>query len=486
MNFDNKPLFLSDVKLCSGSNSLTSIGKTCSYSSSPTSIVENSVFKSSGERKAIESVSARQLSTKSRVLMNDVEAVQLSTISRVTFGESFKPSHTPHIVLPTAKTSSCDSFDTMGEYIRFPVNTLSNSEGGSFRMGHKAPHFVRIETSKSSDGRFDSSTTPSSYKLTVTIPSAFDRQYKISSILSEKNIKSFAFRGHEFCQSGAANSASKNSMDMKLNKKGESTVVIYKGYDHSKKFVIIERTRAGVLQNSTLLIEYFERLDLMRQINHISIPQVRDVYDTPHDYTIVLQYSVGKSLHDLLESRGSMRDNKKAMQALVLALIDTIQYLHNMNVAHRNIATSHLIVSKFKHFRRPKSLRVNGLSRMTSVQSSGVSFTNTAAVPEQYINVFSAPELSRPNHGLEVDLYSLGVVIYSILKGKTPSDKNDIYVDKLPVSLSLKCIITSLVHDNPSNRCTLLNLKNYFSKTFMSEDSGFLDQCDSVESSSAD
>ena len=325
-------------------------------------------------------------------------------------------------------------------------------------------------TSDGCDGTFSNPVTPSlDPNIQVVVPDDFRKKYKVISILSEKNIASFAFKGHIFRSEDAdANQNDSVSEIEDGNRDDSSSVVLYKGVDRQRKYVIVERTRVDLYQESTIQIEYFERIDLLRRIDHVCIPCVLDVFDTPRDYTIVLQYGVGKSVHELMEARGAI-NNKEAIKALVLSLASTLQHLHDMNVAHRNIDTNHLILSRFNHFKQKADLRIVGLGRITNIPTKAAAFT-VSAVPQSYLNVFSAPELSKPDHDLKVDLYSLGVVIYSLLNGHTPLKKSDMRIDALPVASRLKRVIYSLVDDDPSRRCSLRRVKSYFTKAFVNDD----------------
>ena len=335
-------------------------------------------------------------------------------------------------------------------------------------------------------GTFSRPSTPSlDPHIQIEVPDAFRKKYKVISSLSEKDISSFAFKGNEF--QGKVNELDVNIVSSKSDdepiqnfqsEKNEPCVVLYKGIDRQKKYVIVERTRIDLFENSTIQIEYFDRIDLLRRIDHPCIPSILDVFDTPRDYTVVLQYAVGKSIHEIMETRGPM-NNKAAIKAVILALVETLSYLHRMNIAHRNIDTEHLIVSRYNHFSRTKHLRITGLRRLTfiappsnnsSPETDSGSVT-VSAVPEEYLNIFSAPELSRPNHGLEVDHFALGVVIYSLFSGKTPTEKcNNVSIDALAAPSSLKRIIESLVNVDPAERCSLEKVREYFSKVFLHDE----------------
>ena len=256
--------------------------------------------------------------------------------------------------------------------------------------------------------------------------------------------------------------------------KNEESVILLQAIDRNKKYVVVERTQIGLFHNSIFQIEYFYRIDLLRRINHPCFPRVLEVFDTPRDYTIVFQYDIGKNLDEFLKSHGAL-ENKVAIQAIVLVIVATLEYLHGMNIAHRNLDPTHLRLSSYYHFHRMKKLTITGLSRITQIplnmeSSLHPSPVKVAAVSDKHLTVFSAPELCKPNHGLQVDLYSLGVIIYSLVNGQAPIDKGDINIDTLNGSRKLKHVIRNLLSDEPSKRYSLQKVKKYFTKLFLSED----------------
>lgn len=311
--------------------------------------------------------------------------------------------------------------------------------------------------------------------MEVEVPDDFKKKYKIVSKMAEKPMRSFSFRSMSSSHSAVfekdTKEEGKDVDEERSLTEGEEEddgdgVILYKAIDRQRKYVTVEKTFLNAFHRSNLQVDYFERIDAIRMIDHISVCKILGVFDSWRDYSVVFEYAVGKSLQQLMTERGALQD-LAVIQKLVLALIDTLKHLHKLGIAHRNVSPSHLIMSRYQHFGKKKELKLTGLSRVVRIPSEEQSSFHLSAVPEEFLDVYSAPELSTPQHGLEVDLYSLGVIIYTLISGGIPSSSLDIQVDSLSCRSKLKRVIKSLMHVDPKERPSLRKVEKYFQKSFL-------------------
>lgn len=108
--------------------------------------------------------------------------------------------------------------------------------------------------------------------ITVNIPDPFRSNYKVTDSLYHKNYRK-----------------------------------LYRGIDKNRRDVLVEFTElrsyglAGYTQ-----IDYFNRIDLIRDLNHPSIPKVLDIYDGSEVNRVVFDYFPGKDLDCLLKMKGPL------------------------------------------------------------------------------------------------------------------------------------------------------------------------------------
>jgi serine/threonine protein kinase len=437
-------------------------------------------------------------------------ALSVKTItSSTSTSSSLSLSSVPHLNSPTSSKSSAKGPRTgltvdVGAAAA-GVNSQSNTPNKKMTLlqSRSQNSALSVQTSchdSSSPGAFNTEApwTPTlDPTINVVVPDDFRKKYKVLSIIAEKDIGSFAFRCTAFHEDEGCTSEDSYGDEHKEDEdhEHESDVVVYKGINRQKKYVIVEKTTIDASSvNSTIQIEFFDRIDLLRRISHVCVPSILDIFDSPQDYTVVFQYAVGKSLAVLMAQRGAM-SSKDSIRAVVLALIDALKHMHKLHIAHRNITADHMILMRYNHFSRTKELKLTGLNRVVHISpppctlsagscptadtaSSSLSPSpspmkvpvTVAAVPARYLNVFSAPELSQPNHTLAVDLYSLGVVIYSLINGAVPQSKSDLLrTEELHCTSKLKRIIKTLLHVDPAMRCSLRKVEKYFQKSFLED-----------------
>ena len=132
------------------------------------------------------------------------------------------------------------------------------------------------------------------------------------------------------------------------------------------------------------------------------------------DFQVEAKEGVGFDVYMLMPRRTSLRAQlqDKAMthlQALNLGidLCDALDALHESGCTYQNLKPENIFIDPNGHF----TIGDLGLMPLEDLQFS--------AVPEPYLNVFSAPELSRliPEPDKTSDIYALGMLLYYIFNG---------------------------------------------------------------------
>ena len=194
------------------------------------------------------------------------------------------------------------------------------------------------------------------------------------------------------------------------------------------------------------------------RLSHPGIVTIFDVGEEPdnHDPYIVMEYVTGESLRKLLAAETKKIPLKPALQ-LVEELANALHYAHSQGVIHRDIKPSNILVTTGGH---------------AKIADFGIAKLNLAqlTIPGQLLGspAYMSPEqLSGEGVDARSDLFSLGVILYTMITGYRPFQGNSattvcfkvVNRDPLPVTsfdaelpAELDAIILRAMAKNPAER----------------------------------
>ena len=173
--------------------------------------------------------------------------------------------------------------------------------------------------------------------------------------------------------------------------------------------------------NDDQFIERFRReAKNAAALNHPNIVSIYDRGEAEDTYYIAMEFLDGRSLKELIVGRGAAPINVAIEYAR--QILSALRFAHRHGIVHRDI--------------KPHNVLVDGEGRV-KVTDFGIARAGTSQMTETGSIVGTAQYLSPEQaRGGEVDprsdLYSLGVVLYELLTGKTPFDGDT------PVEIAMK------------------------------------------------
>jgi serine/threonine-protein kinase len=173
--------------------------------------------------------------------------------------------------------------------------------------------------------------------------------------------------------------------------------------------------------NDDQFIERFRReAKNAAALNHPNIVSIYDRGEAEDTYYIAMEYLDGRTLKELIVSRGAAPINVAIEYAR--QILSALRFAHRHGIVHRDI--------------KPHNVLVDGEGRV-KVTDFGIARAGTSQMTETGSIVGTAQYLSPEQaRGGEVDprsdLYSLGVVLYELLTGKTP------FEGETPVEIAMK------------------------------------------------
>lgn len=175
-----------------------------------------------------------------------------------------------------------------------------------------------------------------------------------------------------------------------------------------KKVAIKIILKKNVKGNEQMVVD---ELRMLREMKHPHIVRFVDWFESRDKYYIVTQLATGGELFDRICEQGKFTE-KDASQT-IRQVLEAVDYLHGKNVVHRDLKPENLLYLTSD----PDSDLVLADFGIAKMLDSKDEVLTTMAGSFGY----AAPEVMlKKGHGKPVDMWSLGVITYTLLCGYSP------------------------------------------------------------------
>jgi calcium/calmodulin-dependent protein kinase I len=162
-----------------------------------------------------------------------------------------------------------------------------------------------------------------------------------------------------------------------------------------------------------------QEIATMKKVNHPNCVQLHEVFDEPNKTYLVLDLITGGTVMDRIIAIDHFSEKDAA--AVTADVLNAIHYLHNIGITHRDLKPENLLYAS-NDPRNPdyNTIKVADFGLAKFVTESSMMKT-TCGTPG-----YVAPEVLDPylpftnGYGPEVDLWSMGVVLYIMCCGFPP------------------------------------------------------------------
>ncbi|XP_013871392.1 MAP/microtubule affinity-regulating kinase 4 isoform X1 [Austrofundulus limnaeus] len=213
---------------------------------------------------------------------------------------------------------------------------------------------------------------------------------------------------------------------------------------------IIDKTQL----NPTSLQKLFREVRIMKTLNHPNIVQLFEVIETEKTLYLVMEYASGGEVFDYLVAHGRMKE--KEARAKFRQIVSAVHYCHQKNIVHRDLKAENLLLDADSNIK----IADFGFSNEFTEGSKLDTFCGSPP--------YAAPELfqGKKYDGPEVDIWSLGVILYTLVSGSLPFDGQNLKElrervlrgkYRVPFYMSTDCegILRRFLVLNPTKRCSL-------------------------------
>ncbi|KIM27350.1 hypothetical protein M408DRAFT_71417 [Serendipita vermifera MAFF 305830] len=169
-------------------------------------------------------------------------------------------------------------------------------------------------------------------------------------------------------------------------------------------------TSAGAKAEKMLLAAERE-IAVMKLLDHPNIMKMYDVWSSPNELYLVLEYVQGGELFDYLCSRGSRLPLLEAV-AIIKQIFAAVNYCHRFNICHRDLKPENILLIDETHVK----VADFGMSTLDSLNG----LLRTSCGSPHY----ASPEIVRGHlySGASSDIWSCGVILFALITSRLPFD----------------------------------------------------------------
>ncbi|XP_035236884.1 MAP/microtubule affinity-regulating kinase 3a isoform X5 [Anguilla rostrata] len=213
---------------------------------------------------------------------------------------------------------------------------------------------------------------------------------------------------------------------------------------------IIDKTQL----NPTSLQKLFREVRIMKILNHPNIVKLFEVIETEKTLYLVMEYASGGEVFDYLVAHGRMKE--KEARAKFRQIVSAVQYCHQKHIVHRDLKAENLLLDADMNIK----IADFGFSNEFTMGNKLDTFCGSPP--------YAAPELfqGKKYDGPEVDVWSLGVILYTLVSGSLPFDGQNLKElrervlrgkYRIPFYMSTDCenLLKRFLVLNPAKRGTL-------------------------------
>jgi len=197
-------------------------------------------------------------------------------------------------------------------------------------------------------------------------------------------------------------------------------------------------------------------VDILKRLDHPNIIKVLEFYQDPRFFYIVTELCTGKELFHKIDDTPYF--NEKMAAETMKQILSAIAYCHSHKIVHRDIKPENLVYENEQE---------GSLLKVIDFGASKSYATNQKFSQKLGTIYYMAPEIISGKYDEKCDIWSCGVILFTMLSGNTPFDgRNEMeIIEKIKkakfsmdnyawskISDSAKHLVKRMLEEKPSNR----------------------------------
>ncbi|XP_026550713.1 PAS domain-containing serine/threonine-protein kinase [Notechis scutatus] len=225
-----------------------------------------------------------------------------------------------------------------------------------------------------------------------------------------------------------------------------------------------------------------QEISILRKLQHPNIIKVLDIFENQQFFQLVMEkHGTGLDLFTFIDNQPDL--DEPLASYIFRQLISAVKYLRSRNILHRDIKDENIIIAE------DFTIKLIDFGSAAYLEPGKMFYTFCGTIE------YCSPEVlsGNPYSGPELEMWSLGITLYTIIFGENPFCELEETIDAVlrppyKVSVGLMSLLSGLLKPFPQDRITLemviqdpwvfqpVNLMNYaWEKVFI---------CDKTENNS--
>lgn len=182
----------------------------------------------------------------------------------------------------------------------------------------------------------------------------------------------------------------------------------------ASSLVAIKILNKREIQDRNLSKKVRREIQLLDNFHHPNIVKLYEVIDSTTSLLLVMEFLPGGELYNVIERNGKLHEDKA--RSYFQQILSGLEYIHRQGYTHRDLKPENILLDK------DGNLKIGDFGLSNALPDGD--FLRTSCGSPNY----AAPELiSGVKYcGSEVDVWSLGVILYSLVSGHLPFDESTI------------------------------------------------------------
>ncbi|XP_021925658.1 uncharacterized protein LOC110832713 isoform X2 [Zootermopsis nevadensis] len=174
--------------------------------------------------------------------------------------------------------------------------------------------------------------------------------------------------------------------------------------------VAIKTIKKAKIETEADLVRIRREIQIMSSVQHPNIIHIYEVFENREKMVLVMEYAAGGELYDFLSERKVLAEEEA--RRIFRQIATAVYYCHKHKICHRDLKLENILLDEYGSAK----IADFGLSNVFDEQRLLNTFCGSP--------LYASPEIVKgtPYHGPEVDCWSLGVLLYTLVYGAMPFD----------------------------------------------------------------